>query len=398
MYPQVKVITEDYSTIVSQNQAINAFYAGHFERGPVGEITQISSIYDFKITFGKPTNSNQSEWFQIYNYFLYNNSSIYIVRTGAKESSKARWGDISAKYPGEYGNSLRVVCQGNQIHTFLSNKLVETIAIGESSYYIDYPDSITECDCKLTGGFHAEPTAQDIADAYEIGNTGDLDFDFILANSLYEAPAIQLGESKLAIAFVYNPQNTNCICYNGTKKQKSIFTGKTIEVPILGDALGMRCNLANSEGLSESHCKRNYKLNSIESANILNLKELYAKNINSIAKDTDSGGYYFYSETLGNGNTLTQELILNRLKKESSEFARYFVFEMNDELTRNEFKKKITALCQSYKDNRYITDFLVVCNETNQIIEPNSLICDISVKMAGIIEVVSIRLKAVSEI
>lgn len=396
MYPQVKAITEDYTSIVSQNQAINAFYAGHFERGPVGELTQISSIYDFKITFGKPTSANQSEWFQIYNYFLYNNNCIYIVRTGAKESSRARRGDISAKYPGEYGNSLRVVCDGSQVHTFLNNKLVETIAIGESSYYIDYPDTITECNAQLTGGFHAEPTAQDIADAYEIGNSGDIDYDFILANPLYEEPALQLAEAKLAIAFTYKPHNTNCICYNGSKRQNSIFTGKTIEVPILGDALGMRCNLANTEGLSESHCKRSYKLNSIESAKILDLKELYDKRINSIAKD--EGGYYFYSETLGNGNTLTQELILNRLKKESSEFARYFVFELNDELTRNEFQKKISAVCQNYKDNRYITDYLVVCNDSNQLIEPNSMICDISVKMAGIIEVVNIRLKAVSEI
>lgn len=401
MFPEIKVITEDLTTIIPQNQTYNAFYAGHFERGPVNELTQITSIYDFKITFGKPIKSNFNEWFQIYNYFLYNNKCIYIVRTDSENSAKANSPlGIIAKYPGEYGNVITVTrANGSNIQVYLNNELVDSIAYGDESFYIDYPENLPDTfSTRLNGGIHNAPSAQDIADAYEYGNTEAVDFDFILANPNYEYPAIKLAENKLAIAFVHTPEyGTNAICYQGTKKQRSIFDGKSYDIPILGDVLGLRTQLANDIGLTESHCKRSYSLTSVESAKILNLKELYSKRINSIARDDSS--YYFYSETLCNGSQFTSEFILNRLKKETSSGALYFVFEQNDELTRNDFQKKLAAICQNYKDSGYIADYQVICNNSNQsVIEPNAVFADIYVKMNGVIEQVIVKLKAVSSI
>lgn len=394
MFPEIKVTTEDSTTIVSQNQTYNAFYAGYFERGPVNTLTQISSIYDFKITFGKPTSLNFNEWFQIYNYFLYNNNCIYIVRASS-ETSKCASSDIgiSAKYPGEYGNSIAVKRDGSNLKVYLNNEPVENIEIGNDSYYIDYPGTLPESfDIRLSGGIQGAPSSQDIADAYEYGDDS-IDFDFILANPNYEYPAIKLAEAKQAIAFVYNPEfSANSICYQGAKKQRSIFDGKSYSIPILGDALGLRAYLANNTGISESHCKRSYSLTSIEGAKILNLKELYAKRINSIAKDN---GYFFFSEVLGDGSQFTSAFILNRLKKETAEGARYFVFEFNDEFTRNDLSKKLSAICEDYKSSGYIADYQIVCDDSNQsTIEPNSIYADIYVKMNGVIEQVLIKLKA----
>lgn len=401
MFPEIKVITEDATSIISQNQTYNAFYAGHFERGPVNELTQITSIYDFKITFGKPLKSNFNEWFQIYNYFLYNNKCIYIVRTDSEQSAKASSPlGISAKYPGEYGNNILVTrANGGAIQVYLNNELVDSIDWGNESFYIDYPKNLPDTfSTRLNGGFHGEPSSQDIANAYEYGNTESVDFDFILANENYEYPAIKLAENKLAIAFVHNPvYNASAICYQGAKRQKSIFDGKSYNIPILGDALGLRAQLSNDIGLTESHCKRSYSLTSIEGAKILNLKELYAKHINSIAKNDNS--YYFYSETLCNGNQFTSEFILNRLKKETSSGALYFVFEQNDAMVWNDFEKKLSAICQSYKDSGYIADYQVVCNDSNQsTIEPNAVYADIYVKMNGVIEQVVISVKSVSSL
>lgn len=400
MFPEIKVITEDFTNIISQNQTYNAFYAGHFERGPVGEVVQVSSIYDFKVTFGKPMKSNFEDWFQIYNYFLYNNKSIYIVRADSENSSKANSQlGISAKYPGEYGNSIVVKGSKSNLKVYLNNELVDNIGKGSESFYIDYPDELPdEFEVRLSGGFHGIPRAIDIADAYEVGDAGDLDFDFVLANSNYEYPAIKLAEAKLAIAFVYSPVNSpNAICYQGYKTQKSIFNGKSYNIPILGDAMGLRAQLANEVGISESHCKRSYSLTSVEGANILNLKELYNQRINSIARNDSS--YYFYSETLGDGSQFTSQFILNRLKKETQAGSLYFVFENNDEFTRNDYQKKLSAICQDYKDSGYIADYQVICNDLNQsTIEPNTIYADIAVKMNGVIEQVLIKLKATSSL
>lgn len=400
MFPRIKVTTEDFTTIVKSGQALNAFYAGYFERGPVNEITQITSIYDFKITFGKPSEYNLKEWFQIYNYLSYGNACIYIVRCDADTSTfaKSQDFDISAKYPGSWGNDLVVKGTGENINVLLNNKLVEKINFDEESYYINYKNLPKNFETRLRDGFHDLPGAIDIAEAYELALDDNYDFDFILANPNYEYPAISLAQKKNGIAFLYNPvYESNCICYQGTKKQRSIFDGKLYEIPILGDAMGLRNYLANSESLRESHCKRSYALTNIESAKIPQLEPLYNKGINSIAKNENY--YYFNSETMCDSSSFTNTLILNRLKKETADAARYFVFEMADDFTRNDLQKKMQLKCQEYKDSLYIVDFVVICNESNQnTMEPNSIFCDIYVKMNGIIEEVLIKLKAVSSI
>ena len=401
MFPSIKVITEDFTTIVRSGQALNAVYAGYFERGPVNEITQITSIYDLKITFGKPTKDNYKEWFQIYNYLSYGNACIYIARCDAETSTYAKSPDfdISAKYPGEWGNNLLVKGSGENISVYLNNKLVEKIDFDEESYYINYKNLPKNFETRLRDGFHDLPSSVDIADSYALALDDSWDFDFILANPNYQYPAISLAQKKLGIAFLYEPVygESNCICYQGSKKQRSIFDGKLYEIPILGDATGLRNYLANSESLRESHCKRSYSLVNIESAKIPDLRALYNLNINGIAKNENY--YYFNSETMCDSSSFTNTLILNRLKKETADAARYFVFEMADDFTRNDLQKKIQMKCQEYKDSLYIVDFMVVCNDSNQsTIEPNSIYVDIYVKMSGIIEEVLIKLKAVSSI
>lgn len=394
MFPEIKVLTEDYTTIAQKSQEHNVFYAGWFDRGPVGEIQQISSIYDLKITFGKPTSQNWDIWHQIYNYFLYGNNCIYIARTASEVSEPARSEDcnISAKYPGEYGNLLSVESDGATISVFMNQKLVESLKYGDSSYYIDY-DFVGPVKTRLKGGIQGPSSSVQIEDAYNLAESENFDFDFIWCNSEYPNCGISLAQKKYAIAVVDKPiYEPSTICYEGTKTQTSVFNGKSYNIPLIGDFLGLRVSLMNSYGLGESHCKRSYSLMDTPIAKALDIKDLYSKNINTIGKNPN--GYYFYSETLTNGSKLTTELILNNLKKDSQAVARYFVFENNDDLTRNDLQKKLIALCEEYKADRNITDYQVVCNEANQPIDPNSMIADVYVRMPGIIECVIITLKA----
>lgn len=426
-YPKVTVQTTDNTIITSTTQKHNVFYAGVFDRGPVSEKTTIYSILDLKITFGKYFELNQDEWMSIYNYFSYGNSSIDIMRViGLNSLSASSIGGIKihsendfdnlpkvenivcASSPGGWGNNLKVKISGDSsyiiFHTYLNNEFIENHVVEKSEfielktdYFYAYLIDFKEQDYELFGGITFEPTLEQIQDAYESADDEDTDYSFILVNSNYEYCGVSLAEKKKAIAFA-NHKDThifsdNLIYYDGYKSQRCPFTGKSIRVPIVGDILGMRTYLSNNEGIGVSHCKRNYSLDNIIDFKIPKLEELYKNYVNSLGKN--SSYYYPYSEVLSNGKNFTQQLIFNTLSKDCEKGARYFVFEYNDDYTRNSFKKQITSILNTYKDSRLISNFQVTCDLSNQnSSEPNAMYLDIIYQQAGIIEEIKVRITA----
>ena len=426
-YPKVTVQTTDNTIITPTTQKHNVFYAGVFDRGPVSEKTTIYSILDLKVTFGKYFELNQDEWMSIYNYFSYGNSSIDIMRViGLNSLSASSIGGIKihsendfdnlpkveniicASSPGGWGNNLKVKISGDSsyiiFHTYLNNEFIENHVVEKSEfielktdYFYAYLIDFKEQDYELFGGITFEPTPEQIQDAYEAADDEDTDYSFILVNSNYEYCGVSLAEKKKAIAFA-NHKDThifsdNLIYYDGYKTQRCPFTGKSIRAPIVGDILGMRTYLSNNEGIGVSHCKRNYSLDNIIDFKIPKLEELYENYVNSLGKN--SSYYYPYSEVLSNGKNFTQQLIFNTLSKDCERGARYFVFEYNDDYTRNSFKKQITSILNTYKDSRLISNFQVTCDLSNQnSSEPNAMYLDIIYQQAGIIEEIKVRITA----
>lgn len=136
---------------------------GHFRWGPVGQQTLVQSIPDLQGTFGKPTLTVYQDFFSAYSFLSYS-SQLVLVRvvdatarnatTAAKASlvkSKLEFDnlytnvageDFIAKYPGELGNSIRVVVLDNA--TFagapasVKAKLVSTPDTSDFAYNIGY--------------------------------------------------------------------------------------------------------------------------------------------------------------------------------------------------------------------------------------------------------------------
>lgn len=78
--------------------------------------------------------------------------------------------------------------------------------------------------------------------------------------------------------------------------------------------------------------------------------------------------------------------------------ARNVMFEFNDEFTRAEFKNIIEPFLREVQGRRGITDFLVVCDETNNtpaVIDRNEFICSIFIKPARSINYVTLNFVAV---
>jgi len=83
--------------------------------------------------------------------------------------------------------------------------------------------------------------------------------------------------------------------------------------------------------------------------------------------------------------------------------AQPFIFEPNDELTRNEIKGAVESLLLEVQGQRGLYDFAVVCDDTNNTptrIDRNELYVDIAVEPVKAVEFIfiPIRLKNTGEI
>ena len=114
--------------VVGNSQAITAAFASTFAKGPVGEITTISSQAELVEMFGKPSAANAEDYF-VASEFLGYGGRLAVIRaetgtnsanSGANASLNVRnsvdWmsglgtgESYVAKTPGEWGNSLRVI-------------------------------------------------------------------------------------------------------------------------------------------------------------------------------------------------------------------------------------------------------------------------------------------------
>jgi phage tail sheath protein FI len=83
--------------------------------------------------------------------------------------------------------------------------------------------------------------------------------------------------------------------------------------------------------------------------------------------------------------------------------AKPFVFEPNDKLTRDEIKQIVEQLCNDLVAKRALSDYVVVCDETNNTpvrIDRNELYVDVAIEPVKAAEFifVPIRLKNTGEI
>jgi hypothetical protein len=86
------------------------------------------------------------------------------------------------------------------------------------------------------------------------------------------------------------------------------------------------------------------------------------------------------------------------LRKSISKAAQSSLFEFNDEFTRAQFKNMIVPYLRDVQGRRGITDFIVVCDETNntpEVIDRNEFIGDIYIKPARSIRYIILNFVAV---
>jgi len=128
---------------------------------------------------------------------------------------------------------------------------------------------------------------------------------------------------------------------------------------------------------------------------------LYKARVNPIVSLPGQGTILFGDKTLLSKPSAFDRINVRRLfttlEKAISTAAKAQLFEFNDEFTRAQFKNLVEPFLRDVKGRRGLTDFLVVCDSTNntsQVIDGNEFVADIFVKPARSINFITLNFVA----
>ena len=163
-------------------------------------------------------------------------------------------------------------------------------------------------------------------------------------------------------------------------------------VPLNGDIAGLCArtdNIADSwfspAGLNRGQIRGSVKL--AYNPNKSQRDTLYRARINPVATFPGQGTVLFGDKTLLSKPSAFDRINVRRLfitlEKAISTASKFQLFEFNDEFTRAQFRNSVEPFLRDVQGRRGLTDFLVVCDDTNntgEVIDRNEFRADIFIK------------------
>jgi phage tail sheath protein FI len=130
---------------------------------------------------------------------------------------------------------------------------------------------------------------------------------------------------------------------------------------------------------------------------------MYVNRINPIINFTGQGIVIWGQKTLQARPSAFDRINVRRLflhmERSIEKLARYFLFEINDEITRSRFRGLVNGFLSDIKVRRGVTDFLVVCDTSNNppdVVDRNEFVAEILVKPSRAIEFIKLVFTAVN--
>ena len=280
----------------------------------------------------------------------------------------------------------------------------------------------------------------DLLVAYELfNNKEEIDIDIVIANELDNGASVAalLDTRQDCLGFIgpqyidvvgkkstnaiqnllswrkgtgTNPSNTN-INYNNMfviscgnyKYQYDRYNDKYRWINIAGDIAGLRAETSQnraswwaSAGLERGQIKNVTKLAFNPTQGQRDM--LYKNGINPIVAFPGQGTVMWGQKTLlakpSSFDRANVRGLFNTLERALSKMAKYQVMEFNDNFTRNRIISMIKPYLGTVQAGRGITDFLVICDESNNtpdVISRNQLIVDIYIKPVYVAEYINLR-------
>ena len=178
-------------------------------------------------------------------------------------------------------------------------------------------------------------------------------------------------------------------------------------IPLNGDIAGLcvRTDLERDPWFSPGGLNRGAIKNVVKLAwnpTRTNRDDLYSIGVNPVVSFPGEGTVLFGDKTLLSKPSAFDRINVRRLfivlEKSISRAARFSLFEFNDQFTRAQFVALVEPFLRDVQGRRGITDYRVVCDETNntgEVIDRNEFIGDIYIKPARSINFIQLNFVAV---
>jgi phage tail sheath protein FI len=203
------------------------------------------------------------------------------------------------------------------------------------------------------------------------------------------------------------PSSSYAVLDSGWKYQYDKYNDLTRWIPLNGDTAGLcaRTDYEADAWFSPAGFNRGNIKNIIKLAFSPNQPErdvLYARGINPVVRFPGLGTVLYGDKTLltkpSAFDRINVRRLFNILKKAIRRAAQFTLFEFNDFATRNQFRNLVEPFLRDIQGRRGITDFRVVCDESNntpEVIDSNRFIGDIYIKPARSINFITLNFIAV---
>ena len=245
-----------------------------------------------------------------------------------------------------------------------------------------------------------------------IDNIAEVKKDCVVFFSPLKADVVDNEGSEASDIVTYitttvNPNSSYAVMDSNWKYQYDKYNDVYRWIPCNGDVAGLcaRTDYTNDPWFSPAGYNRGIIKNVVKLAWNPTKAEsdtIYAVGVNPIVTQAGVGNVLF-----GDKTTLARPSAFDRvnvrrlfivLEKAIARASKFSLFEFNDEFTRNQFVGLVEPFLREVKGRRGITDYRVVCDETNntpEVIDSNSFVGDIYVKPARSINYIQLNFVAV---
>ena len=369
-----------------------------------------------------------------------------------------KWTTIAAD-PGDANDIHIVVLDSDNtvLETFLYVSRLSTAKDeqGASKYYVDVINRKSSyiyagaaglgngnTTYSLGGGVSAYPTSGSVIyDSYDLfADTENLNIDFILVGGSLPVSADQVSKASKAIniaasrkdciafASPHNgfvslssaiaqrdamitffdqlPSTSYAVFDSGYKYVYDRYNDKYRFIPCNADVAGLCVQTSTNledwfspAGLNRGNLQTVVKL--AYTPTKTDRDKLYQKRINPITSFPGQGTVLFGDKTALSTPSAFDRINVRRLflavEKRISQLAKGVLFELNDGATRAAFANAANSYLAEVKSKRGVTDYLVVCNETNNtadVIDRNEFVAEIYMKPARSINYITITFVA----
>lgn len=188
------------------------------------------------------------------------------------------------------------------------------------------------------------------------------------------------------------PSTSYAVMDSGFKYQYDRYNDKYRFIPLNGDVAGLcaRTDFTNDPWWSPAGLNRGQIKNVLRLAFNPGKTErdtLYKSGVNPVVAFPGQGTVLFGDKTLLSKPSAFDRINVRRLfivlEKAIATAAKFQLFEFNDAFTRAQFKNLIEPYLRDVQGRRGVTDFRVVCDETNntgEVIDRNEFSADIYIK------------------